>query len=427
MDALVHSDLPTLTLLSKGKVRDIYATSEPDKLLFVATDRISAYDVILKNGIPGKGQLLTEISLYWFHKLAHIIPNHLITTDIDAMPPEVHAYKAQLTGRAMLVRKAQVVALEAIVRGYLTGSAWAEYKKSGTVHGIHLPAGLVESQRLPRPLFTPSTKAEQGQHDENISPEKAAALVGEALYAKITTVALALYDAAAAHAHERGIILADTKFEFGLAPSDTGEQELIVIDELLTPDSSRYWPLEGYTAGKPQPSFDKQYLRDWLVGAGFRKGLEAGPEGSADGGSQVQTHILASLCLDFQVLYPPALVPTVLRELNDWYIRTSNDPLIKGVTSGHGLVWFKSFVYLELLTEDLRPDPRVRRFNSNDGIALSCDYNRDARTVARSAGARNCYHRPARAGHASLLLCAIFPPATVDDGGHGIPRARHRL
>ncbi|KAJ7437098.1 phosphoribosylaminoimidazole-succinocarboxamide synthase [Mycena galericulata] len=283
MATLTHSHLPKLTLLSRGKVRDIYAASESDKLLFVASDRISAYDVVLKNGIPQKGKLLTEVSIFWFQKLAHIIPNHFITADIDEMPAEVREYREQLEGRAMLVKKAQVIPLEAIVRGYLTGSAWSEYKKSGTVHGIPLPSGLVESQQLPEPLFTPSTKAEQGSHDENISPEKAAALIGQDLYVKISTAALALYSSASAHAHERGLILADTKFEFGLLPHADSRQDLILIDELLTPDSSRYWPLEGYAAGKSQPSFDKQYLRDWLVGAGFRKGLEAGPKGTMDG------------------------------------------------------------------------------------------------------------------------------------------------
>ncbi|CAK5263111.1 unnamed protein product [Mycena citricolor] len=301
--ALAHSDLPKLKLLSRGKVRDIYATSDPEKLLFVATDRISAYDVILKNGIPNKGKLLTEISLFWFKKLGNVLPNHFITANIDEMPVEVHEYRDQLEGRTMLVKRAQVIPLEAIVRGYLTGSAWAEYKKTGTVHGITLPAGLIESQKLPEPLFTPSTKAEQGQHDENISPEQgqrpfpilleriflnipllASALVGADLYAKISTAALALYTDASTYAHSRGVILADTKFEFGLFASSPGaEPELLLIDELLTPDSSRYWPLEGYAAGRSQPSFDKQYLRDWLVGAGFRKGLEAGPEGTSDG------------------------------------------------------------------------------------------------------------------------------------------------
>ncbi|KAJ6561519.1 phosphoribosylaminoimidazole-succinocarboxamide synthase [Mycena vulgaris] len=273
MAALTHSNLPNLTLLSKGKVRDIYATSESDKLLFVASDRISAYDVILKNGIPHKGKLLTEVSLFWFKKLAHIIPNHFITANIDEMPIEVREYREQLEGRAMLVKKAQVVPLEAIVRGYLTGSAWSEYKQHGTVHGIAFPPGMVESQQFPEPLFTPSTKAEQGLHDENISPEKAAAMIGEDLYAKISAAALALYSSASAHATREGSSL----------PTPNSSSELLLIDELLTPDSSRYWPLQGYAAGKPQPSFDKQYLRDWLVETGFRKGLEAGPEGTTDG------------------------------------------------------------------------------------------------------------------------------------------------
>ncbi|KAK0449115.1 hypothetical protein EV421DRAFT_1889019 [Armillaria borealis] len=275
MSALINSDLPGLTLISKGKVRDIYSTSSPDHLLFVATDRISAYDVILKNGIPDKGKLLTKISLFWFSKLSHIIPNHFVTGDIDDMPKELAPFKDQLKGRAMLVKKAKVIPLEAIVRGYLTGSAWSEYKKSGTVHGISLPPNMVESQKIAEPLFTPSTKAEQGAHDENISPQQASSLIGESLYNQISQAAIKLYTEAAAYAHSKGIILADTKFEFGLVPGPSGDT-LILIDELLTPDSSRYWPLEGYKAGGPQPSFDKQYLRDWLVGAGFRKGLEEG-------------------------------------------------------------------------------------------------------------------------------------------------------
>ncbi|KAK0201872.1 hypothetical protein DFS33DRAFT_1375373 [Desarmillaria ectypa] len=284
--ALINSDLPGLTLISKGKVRDIYSTSSTDHLLFVATDRISAYDVILRNGIPDKGKLLTKISLFWFSKLSHIIPNHFVTSDIDDMTKEIAPFKDQLEGRAMLVKKAKVVPLEAIVRGYLTGSAWSEYKKSGTVHGISLPPNMVESQKFPEPLFTPSTKAEQGTHDENISPQQgslpptndrtaASTLIGESLYNQISEAAIKLYTEAATYVHSKGIILADTKFEFGLVPGPSGDM-LILIDELLTPDSSRYWPLDGYKAGGPQSSFDKQYLRDWLVGAGFRKGLEEG-------------------------------------------------------------------------------------------------------------------------------------------------------
>ncbi|KAI9458707.1 phosphoribosylaminoimidazole-succinocarboxamide synthase [Russula earlei] len=290
---LIDSNIPNLKLLSKGKVRDIYSTSLPEHLLFVASDRISAYDVILKNGIPDKGRVLTELSLFWFDKLKSIIPNHC---------QEVHQHREQLRGRSILVKKAEVIPLEAIVRGYITGSAWAEYKNSRTVHGIPLPDGLQESEKLPAPLFTPSTKAEQGAHDENISPERgdvhtppsghastspatdrlipksnppaAAALIGQGLYDRISAVAVKLYVAAAEHAATRGLIIADTKFEFGLI-----DGELVLIDEALTPDSSRYWPQEGYTPGRGQPSFDKQYLRDWLTAQGFRKGLEDGPDG----------------------------------------------------------------------------------------------------------------------------------------------------
>ncbi|KAH9973552.1 putative ADE1-phosphoribosylamidoimidazole-succinocarboxamide synthase [Lactifluus volemus] len=275
MAALINSNIPQLKLLSKGKVRDIYATtSSPNHLLFVASDRISAYDVILKNGIPDKGRVLTELSLFWFDKLEHIISNHVITSRIEEMPEEVQQYKEQLEGRSILVRKAEVVPLEAIVRGYITGSAWAEYKRTRTVHGIPQPEGFLESEKFPTPLFTPSTKAEQGAHDENISPERAASLIGQELYDKISAVAVKLYTTAAEYAATRGLIIADTKFEFGLV-----DGELILIDEALTPDSSRYWPQEGYVPGRGQPSFDKQYLRDWLTSQGFRKGLEGGPDG----------------------------------------------------------------------------------------------------------------------------------------------------
>jgi len=272
--ALIDSNIPNLKLLSKGKVRDIYATSSPEHLLFVASDRISAYDVILKNGVPDKGRVLTELSLFWFDKLRSVIPNHVVASRIEEMPEEVRQNGGQLEGRSILVRKAEVIQLEAIVRGYITGSAWAEYKNSQTVHGIPLPEGLQESEKLPAPLFTPSTKAEQGAHDENISPERAAALIGQELYNRISAVAVELYTTAAEYAATRGLIIADTKFEFGLV-----DGELILVDEALTPDSSRYWPQEGYASGRGQPSFDKQYLRDWLTSQGFRKGLEAGPDG----------------------------------------------------------------------------------------------------------------------------------------------------
>ncbi|KAL0955195.1 hypothetical protein HGRIS_004100 [Hohenbuehelia grisea] len=293
MSAVTTTNLSGLQLVSRGKVRDIYALpSSPEHLLFVATDRISAYDVILRNGIPGKGQILTQISLFWFKKLASIIPNHLVTADVDTMPSEVAPHRDVLSGRTMLVRKAKIVPLEAIVRGYLTGSAWSEYKKSGTVHGIPLPSGLLESQQLPQPIFTPSTKAEQGSHDENISPEQAANIVGQDICDRIARASTELYKAAAAYAHSRGVILADTKFEFGLIPKADGSEELILVDEVLTPDSSRYWPLEGYEPGKPQPSFDKQYVRDWLVGAGFKKGLESGPVGSEGRGWEINPDVV---------------------------------------------------------------------------------------------------------------------------------------
>lgn len=258
--ALIDTDLPELQFLARGKVRDIYTIDE-DKLLFVTTDRISAYDVIMKNGIPGKGKILTALSEFWFEKLSSLCRHHLLTTQIDAMPSQVHQYRAQLAGRSMLVRKLKILPIEAIVRGYITGSAWAEYRKSGTVHGIAIPAGMQESQAFPTPLFTPSTKAEQGDHDENIHPSKVADIIGAKHAARMETLALSLYSAAREYAATRGIIIADTKFEFGLDEND----EMVVVDEVLTPDSSRFWPAATYTLSQPQASFDKQYLRDYLT------------------------------------------------------------------------------------------------------------------------------------------------------------------
>ncbi|KIM70199.1 hypothetical protein SCLCIDRAFT_1207494 [Scleroderma citrinum Foug A] len=282
--ALVTTDLPDLTLISRGKVRDIYRTSAEDCLLFVATDRISVFDVILTKGIPDKGKALTRISLFWFEKLKHIVPNHLVTADIDQMPEEMRKYGNQLEGRSMLVKRAKVIPIEFIVRGYLTGSAWAEYKKHGTMFGIPLPENMLESQRLPEPLVTPSTKAEQGEHDENISPKEAERIIGAELYSRVAAIALKLYATAAEYAISRGLVLADTKFEFGLiSPSNPSEEEVILVDEVLTPDSSRYWPLDKYEPGKSQPNFDKQYVRDWLVSQGYRRGLEKGPEGTDKG------------------------------------------------------------------------------------------------------------------------------------------------
>ncbi|GMK58017.1 hypothetical protein CspeluHIS016_0500490 [Cutaneotrichosporon spelunceum] len=285
--AVLNTDMPKLKLLSKGKVRDIYAlpdAADADKLLFVATDRISAFDVIMENGIPQKGATLTQLSMFWFHKLKHVIPNHVLTPSIegaspaclqggttawDEFPASLSEYRAQLEGRSMIVRKCEVVKIEAIVRGYITGSAWNEYKKSQTVHGIPMPAGLVESQKLPKAIFTPSTKADLGDHDENIHPDKAKEICGAEVAAEIERVALELYNTAAKYALERGLILADTKFEFGLLDTPNGKQ-LILIDEALTPDSSRYWSAAAYQEGKPQDSFDKQYLRDWLIKGGLK-------------------------------------------------------------------------------------------------------------------------------------------------------------
>ncbi|ORY32565.1 hypothetical protein BCR39DRAFT_522888 [Naematelia encephala] len=290
--AVVNTNMPKLKLIAKGKVRDIYGlpdAKDSDKLLFVATDRISAFDIIMDNGIPQKGVTLTTLSLFWFHKLGHIIPNHLIAPSVSSsssstlpstiidpssswseFPRSLDEYRDQLEGRSMIVKKCEVVKIEAIVRGYITGSGWAEYKKSGTVHGIEMPKGLVESQKLEKPIFTPSTKAEQGEHDENIHPDKVKDICGSELAAQIEKIAIQLYTEAAEYALERGLILADTKFEFGLLPSSTGASQLILIDEVLTPDSSRYWSAADYVAGQPQASFDKQYLRDWLIKEGLR-------------------------------------------------------------------------------------------------------------------------------------------------------------
>jgi len=262
MTALTTTAVDSLPLIARGKVRDIYAIpSSPSTLLFVATDRISAYDVILNNGIPQKGKILTQLSKFWFHILHEICPNHFITDDIPSMPLEVHPSSAILQDRSMLVKKCSVIPVEAIVRGYITGSGWKEYKTHGTVHGMAMPVGLQESAKLAKPIFTPSTKAEQGEHDENIHPDRLKELIGAEKTAKIERLAIALYSTAAEYAESRGIIIADTKFEFG----ETESGEIILIDEVLTPDSSRFWPKDKYVVGQGQESFDKQYLRDWLT------------------------------------------------------------------------------------------------------------------------------------------------------------------
>jgi phosphoribosylaminoimidazole-succinocarboxamide synthase len=248
-------------LHAQGKVRDIFEAG--DDLLMVATDRISAFDVVLPQPIPGKGQVLTGLSLHWFELTKDIVGNHLITADVDAFPPPFTGERGQLAGRAMLVRRAEMVPIECVARGYLSGSGWKEYRRSGEVCGIALPEGLVESDRLPEPIFTPATKAVTG-HDENISIERMAEIVGRGLAERLREVTLSLYAFAAEHARQRGIVLADTKFEFGFAGG-----ELILCDEVLTPDSSRFWPASEYEPGHAQPSFDKQYVRDWLDASGW--------------------------------------------------------------------------------------------------------------------------------------------------------------
>jgi phosphoribosylaminoimidazole-succinocarboxamide synthase len=248
------SDLP---LLASGKVREMYDLGE--RILMVASDRISTYDVVHPTAIPGKGAVLTGLSAFWFSKTGHIVENHYVSAT-EGVPADVR-------GRAMVVRRLRMLPVECVVRGYITGSGWKDYQATGRVSGIELPPGLRESERLPTPIFTPSTKAETG-HDEAIDFEAATGLVGDReLMARVRDVSIALYEFAAAHAGERGVILADTKFEFGL--DDQGE--LVVGDEVLTPDSSRYWPADGYAPGGPQPSFDKQYVRDWASGSGWDK------------------------------------------------------------------------------------------------------------------------------------------------------------
>jgi phosphoribosylaminoimidazole-succinocarboxamide synthase len=243
-------------LHARGKVRDIYEAG--DNLLMVASDRISAFDVVLPTAIPDKGRVLTGLSLFWFSQTADIVPNHLLSASVDEFPLSFFEHQDELVGRAMLVQRAEVVPIECVARGYLSGSGWKEYRKSGAVCGVALPAGLVESDRLPEPIFTPSTKATEG-HDENITLEQAGEMVGEGLAQKLKELTLTLYEFGADLARARGIILADTKFEFGFADGD-----LILVDEVLTPDSSRFWPADRYEPGGPQPSFDKQYVRDWL-------------------------------------------------------------------------------------------------------------------------------------------------------------------
>ncbi|MCB0746764.1 MAG: phosphoribosylaminoimidazolesuccinocarboxamide synthase [Ignavibacteriae bacterium] len=259
-----QTDFNDLKLFKRGKVRDLYDLG--DSYLIISTDRLSAFDVIMQEGIPLKGKILTKISEFWFDFSKHILPNHLISTDVNDFPAECKKYNDILEGRTMLVKKAELIPLECIVRGYISGSGWNEYKKNGTVCGINLPSGLVESEKLPEPIFTPSTKADIGDHDENISEEEAKKIVGEKTYNTLKTKSLEIYKAAYEYAYNRGIILADTKMEFGLLGD-----EIILIDELLTPDSSRFWVKELYEKGRGQASFDKQYVRDYLSSINFNK------------------------------------------------------------------------------------------------------------------------------------------------------------
>ena len=264
MSVLLRTDLGTLPLLGRGKVRDLYALD--DKLLLVATDRLSAFDHVLASGIPGKGKILTQISLFWFDLLRGIVPNHLITAEVSEFPAALQPYREQLEGRSMLVKRAQMFPVECVARGYLAGSGWKEYQASGTVCGIPLPKGLEDGSRLPEPLFTPAYKSQDGSHDENISFQAVEELIGAADAAELRRLTLAIYRRAAAHAESRGLILADTKFEFGRTADG-----IILADEVLTPDSSRFWDASAWKPGGAQPSFDKQFVRDYLESIRWNK------------------------------------------------------------------------------------------------------------------------------------------------------------
>jgi phosphoribosylaminoimidazole-succinocarboxamide synthase len=261
---LRETNFPDLKLFSRGKVRDVYEVSQ-DQLLIVATDRLSAFDVVMAEGIPDKGRVLTQLSRFWFDFLRDFVPSHFLTADVERYPAELQKHADQLAGRSMLVRKTKPFPIECVVRGYLAGSGWKDYKAAGAVCGIKLPAGLRESAKLVQPIFTPATKATEG-HDENISWEAVVATVRSSVAKKLRDLSLEVYARARDYAESRGIIIADTKFEWGL-----WRDEIILIDEVLTPDSSRFWPQEGYEAGKSQPSFDKQFVRDYLESIHWNK------------------------------------------------------------------------------------------------------------------------------------------------------------
>ena len=272
-DAVINTDFKTLNLVHQGKVRDMYMIpGHDDKLLMVASDRISAYDVVMDDPIPGKGKILTKLSLFWFNLLGDIVENHLITADVSEFPEACRQYADILEGRSMLVMKTKPLPVECIVRGYISGSFWSAYKKNTTVCGFKLPPGMKESEKFPSILFTPSTKAEIGDHDENISLDQLKNIVGTERATQISEISVKLYEKAADYARNKGIIIADTKFELG-----EKDGELILIDEVLTPDSSRFWPLDEYKPGQGQPSFDKQFLRDYLSSLDWNKQPPAPP------------------------------------------------------------------------------------------------------------------------------------------------------
>ena len=272
--ALLATNLGSTPLLARGKVRDIYAVDAADPqsdLLFIATDRISAFDHVLGSGIPDKGRILTQISLFWFRFLRDVVDNHLLASTVSNFPPQFAAYADQLNGRTMLVRRARMFPVECVVRGYLSGSGWKDYQQNGSICGISLPAGLRESDPLPYPIFTPAAKINTGGHDENISFQQVIEAIGEDRADQLRELSLAIYNKAAAHAATCGVILADTKFEFGLVRDGEGHDRVILADEVLTPDSSRYWPLDQYAPGGPTPSYDKQFVRDYLESIRWNK------------------------------------------------------------------------------------------------------------------------------------------------------------
>ncbi len=265
---LLKTELPGIELFARGKVRDLYALG--DRLLIVATDRISAFDVVLPSGIPDKGRVLTQLSVFWFEFLRDLVPTHFLTATVDEFPQAARRHRAQLESRAMLVRRTRVVPIECVVRGYLAGSGWKEYRQTGRICGVRLPAGLRESEQLPEPIFTPATKATSG-HDQNISFDQMAQQVGGELAEELRSLSLGIFRKAADYALSRGLLLADTKFEFGHEVGSEDSQRLLLVDEVLTPDSSRFWAADGYQPGRPQPPFDKQLVRDYLEKSGWNK------------------------------------------------------------------------------------------------------------------------------------------------------------